>query len=437
MAKKALVLFLVLALFGGGGWFAFRHYQHLQEARMEEARKPRFACDAQGPWTLIRLVDDQQNYPQPRWIHPLPGGHLVAQLNWPGQQWVALFKEGAHQGSWAVPCPQGVDSRAFESATLLDAHMGPDRLLILLYASTGKKQQPLTLAFDLATNGLRWHHVGPGRRLIAAGAQSAPGVYLAHADQSLTFLPFVSPGPALEGQTLRLPSDLAGLTDLLPVGHKSLIAAHLQGLSTQLEDGTWIHHEAPAPDRELHFPEGLSALARTAEGIWWQPRPGQLFKVSQDGRSMEPVESSRLLCSAPFSKDAPLLKLIGKDAQDRVWFGLALPTSKKEASKPTVDTQADEQAGWATEQTAAATPAPEDASITWEDYLKAPLDRVYVWEPLISKLTLIQLGAVWPKLTPPWDMKQPHSLPPGVPEAGGLLIAGNHRVAYLPLKALL
>ena len=406
---------------------------------------PNIVCTNQGPWNLYSLAPEQADRSTPRWLRPLPGGYLVAQYAWPESQWIALFHEGKLLDLMAIPCPPTVDPGFFHSAELEDAQVRPQDVLVLLYARKDgwQKDKPLTLTLDLKTRTVRWFHRAPGNHLALAPGE--PWIFLFGSENTMWRLPLgvssaEGSGPvSLQGtEEIQLPQEIPNAISLLPLSSRSFLLTHTKGLSAWTQGGAWIHHPMPKEEASipLKFPETLNALARTPAGIWWQPHPGLLLQVLPDGKAVRIVDRSVFACGETHAKDALLLNLLGKDAQGRLWFGLAVPVLQAEGPKMTVDTKADEAEGWNAETAATAAPTvftPEDRT-QWEVYLKGALDRIYVWDPGSSRLDTQDLSGVWPVLAAPAGIPQPQGDGSLYAPGGGLLLGAGRMVGFLPLK---
>lgn len=408
---------------------------------------PKIVCTNQGPWNLYSLEPEQSNRPLPRWLRPLPGGYLVAQYAWPESQWVALFHEGKLLDLIAVPCPPTVDPGFFKSAELEDAQVRPQESLVLLYSRKDgwKKDPPLTLTIDLKSKKVRWFHRAPGNHLALVHGE--PWIFLFGSETAVWRLPLgvssakgSNPVPLQGAEEIQLPHDIPNAISLLTHSSKAFLLAHTKGLSAWTQAGAWIHHTMPQEEGgiPLKFPETLNALSRTPAGIWWQPHPGLLLQVQQDGKVIKKVDRSVFTCGEAHAKDAHLLNLLGKDAQGRLWFGLAVPVLQAEGLKMTVDTKADEAEGWNAETTAAAAIpvfTAEDRT-HWEDYLKGTLDRIYIWDPSSSRLETQDLSGIWPTLAAPSGIPQPQGDGSLYAPGGGLLLGAGGMVGFLPLRSI-
>jgi len=438
LKKGVLITVVIVAalLMIGVGYFAF------VLGRKAEG-SPAIVCEKQGAWTLIGVSPEQQDLPAPRWARPLPGGHLVAQFAWPQGQWMALFQDGALQELIEIPCPATLDKAFFKTAELVDAQLRPKEVLVLLLASPKHdgKELPVVLALDLKSKAIRWFHRAAGRNL--ALAPKDPSVFLSGGDGAIYRLPLAGKdGLALQGaEAIPMPAEVPNVASLLPVSAKAFLVAHTKGLSAHLENGSWLHHPLPKVETAvpLKFPETLNTLTKTSSGILWQPRPGQLFQVQSDGQIAKAVDRAPFACEESHAKDAQLLNLLGKDSQGRLWFGLTVPVLEEQAAILSVDTKVDESEGWTSEE-AAAPAAPvftaEDRT-QWQEYLKAPMDRIYTWDPASGRFMFLVLSQDWARLSAPPGLQAPQSDAAFHPYGDALLLPlGENRVAYLPFKAL-
>lgn len=444
MKKAVLLSSLALLVLGGGTagtvWLLQRP-AHAGPPEDEAAQS--VSARPEGAGVLLEIHDGGLPLRSLRWIGPLPGGVVVAQIaTQSDRQQVAVVKEGRTVGLFLVPKPAGVGDGLFNHAELQDAALMEGALVLLYKPLGGAEGDPaLVLALDLASSSLRWCHRAQGERLAAANAPKDAAVFLYGRTSPIQRLPVaLQKGEAAGIAPLRsalkpyeLPVELGEIGDLLPTGAWTFLVAHSKGLSAYNGSAKgWTHLPAPPPSR-LGFPDSRGALAQTGKRFWWQPEPGGVIPVQADGTPIADTEAPVIVIPDP-ALDASMLKLLGGDADGRLWFGLAAPSLR--APKPSMPPPAAGAEG------AGAAPAiqelPEFTSaelLAWETHLKGDLGRVYCFDPAGRKVQRLAWSEAWTVLKAPDGFSRP-ALAGGLrPGAGGALLVADRGAWWLPLKA--
>jgi hypothetical protein len=223
---------------------------------------------------------------------------------------------------------------------------------------------------------------------------------------------------------IELPPEAQDLEDLLPTGAWTFLAATRAGLSAYQGSKGWTHYPGPE-DKGVPCAGWKSRLAQGGRKIWWQPAPGRLVQVGQDGSLVADREITGFAPEDPQARDAGLLQLMGADATGRLWFSLATPAGPSAVAAPAPGADAVPAQG------AEGQPAPED----WAAYAARGLDRAYRWNPdKEGGLERLDWRQAWAALKAPAEMGG--AVPRVHPGAGSLLLEGNRAGWWLPLAAL-
>ena len=406
--KRVLALLALLAVaLGGASWWMLRR----QPSRTPlDGPDSAFTMEASGPGRLIRYQDVQTPLRAFRWLPPLPGGVLAAQvLSQNDRQRVALFRGGPAPDLLLVLKPVGVGDGFWRFAELDQAALAPGGTLILLYRQGDPSGQdaPLALALDVASQQVRWSCRGDFARLALTPAAEA--VYLYGGKGPIQRVALAPAGAAHPAPTaIDLPPEIQRLDDLLPTGPASFLASHRDGLSAYRAKDGWSHFPAPA-EPAVSCQDFRSSLVRAGKDIWWQPAPGRLVQVRADGSPRKEWQGA-LPAEDPLARDAQLLRVLGADPGGSIWFALATPA-----------------------------PAPADPAqpgAEWGAYAAAGLDRLYRWDPAKATLDRASWPRAWSALNPPPSVQAPALVPGLIPETGTLLAQGNRCAWWLPLQAL-
>lgn len=433
--KKPLVWTLALGLVALGSGLLLARRGAPPSAEAEDA--PLFTTQAQGAGRLLRL-QAKEPLRAIHWLPPLPGGWALCQVGTQSdRQLVALFQDGQLARTFQLPRLEGTSDGFYRQAEIRDAALAKDTLLLLVKADGGHRDLSVVMALTLEGE-LRWAHRAQADHLAigdsvvwAWGPSGTQRLPIATAKDERSNL---KTGRANMPEVLSWPYEIANPSTLLPTASGFLLS-HAKGLSSWRAEAGWAHTSLPVAS-PIAFPEPNGHIVQCAAGIFWQPRPGQLLKVTSDGQVLEPEE---LPAPDPAALDTALLKLLGCDDQGRLWFGLASPSLPlpQSASNPSVPGQpfpAGEAPG---------APAPETAALlktevlaALEAHLKAPMDRVYTWKPGDKALHLITLSQAWPRLGAPTAVTPPPSSAGLRPEAQALLLGTEQERWWLALKAL-
>lgn len=469
-ARMAACAALGLALLGAGwGWRALRHRPGF--AGLPEAPGSAFTIQSNGPGQLVRYLDGPAPLRVLRWLPPLAGDTVVAQvLGQNDRQRIALLHPGSPADLQLVSRPTGVADSFWRFATLGQAVLA-DGILLLLYRAEdpGSTEPPLLLAMDPSSQQALWWYRGPGTRLVLDEAPQA-GVYLYGGAGPVLRLP-LKPAPGADParpavRTIPLPPEVRTAEALLPTGTGAFLVSHPDGLAAY-RNSAWI--TLPAPEARGQACQAWhSTLARSGRDLWWQAVPGQWCKVRADGRPVT-VWSMALPEGDPYALDAGLAQLLGATPDGALWFALATPvaalapvqtdapasapasvpasaqtpapapaqTSTQASAHTSVPASAEPSAALseqasapASDQTSAQTSGPD-----WAAYLAQGQDRVYRWDPARHGLARSSLRAFWASFSPPPPVPVPA---PGTlaPAAGALLAEGSLCAWWLPLAAL-
>lgn len=432
--KGALVVtgLVALAAAAGVGWAVRRQPPR---ATLEDTASG-FAVNASGAGRFIQYQDLRTPLRAFRWLPPLPGGVLVAQiLGQNDRQRLAWFRDGADQGLVLVTKPVGISDGFWRFANLDAALPGPDGTLVLAYrAEPGSgSEPPVVLGLDPAGQQVRWWYRGDFERM-ALGPDASLYLYAARGPVLRLALAKAA-GALAAAESLDPPAEVASLEALLPTGPGRLLVAHAGGLAAYRPGAGWITLPAPEP-RGVPCQDWKPGLAQAGADFWWQPAPGGLVRVRADGR-IGSAWQAQLPEGDPFAPDAQLLRLLGAAPDGSLWFDLASPaaTAPVAPGAPAAPEPAPAPAG---PEAAPAPPLPAEAPVAgvdWAAYRAQGLDRIYRWRPGSKGLERLALGQAWAALQPP-----PAVAPPGsrrlAPAAGALAAEGNRCAWWLPLSAL-
>lgn len=424
---------LVLALGGCAFWMTRR----TPGAPPQDEILAPFKAQASGAGQLLELEPPPVPLRAVRWVGPLPGRAVVAQvLTQTGQQHVALFQDGKPGPVLSLPCPSNVPDNFFRFAELVDAVLIPGETVVLLYRGTNGADPALALAWDLPSGQMGWAHRAPGRHLALSPDRRS--VFLFGGNGGVSILDPARQAAKAKAHTtlVELPPESGEISSLLPMGSRSFLATHRSGLSAW-HHGAWTHVRAPAPS-PLGFDRGLGILAGSAKTAWWQPEPGRLIPLDPDGVPGVPRNLKALLPDAA-ALDAELLRLLGTDPEGGLWFGLARPALPPPAPAQEVAlAPPPPEAGAPAEAIGSALPAqPAPPSReAWETHLKLGLERIYRWPPGAETMTAMTWAEAWKNLAPPPGIPRPTGDGGLRPEAGALILGVPERMWWLPLKAV-
>ena len=398
-----------------------------------------FSASPAGQGALLRLdASAGQPLRAVRFLPPLGDGEVLAQaLTQTGDQMVGVFKDGRFHATVRVPLPDGVPDAFFRFARLQEAErLADDSLLLLFVDGTGNGASSWLVDADAKTGGAAWAlkvdgaHLAmePGRMSCLVWGKDALGRASWNAEPAFKPLP--------------LPTGVEVLDAVQPMPGGRLLLAFPGGLAL-LSHGVWSLTPLPDPG-DLAFPGAPGVLAAAGKAAYWQPRPGQLARVTEDG--IETVDLTKLAMPQGREKDAALLRLEGADARGRLWFSLAspdlsvaphpVPPEAAQAS-PAMGSLAALNGSQPAPAAAAPQPVPAPAfdPAAWADYLKDGLDRAYAWDPAKDAPRLVDWKAQWPSLGAPADFPLPlaRHLRPG---GGALLLDLDTRAWWVPLGRL-
>ena len=354
---------------------------------------------------------------------------LAQALTQTGDQLIGRFQGGAFTGTLRLAAPDGAPAAFFRFARLQDAARMQDGSLLLLFTDgTGGSASPWLVAADPASGEPRWALKGAGSHLTMArdgkSCLTWDGASLGRAVWNGT------PG----FKALPLPDGVSVVDAVVSEPDGAILLAHPGGIA-RFADKAWSAAPLPEPGA-LAFPGVPSTLALAGGTAFWQPRPGQLARISEDG-SATTVDLSTWALPKGHAQDAALLRLAGADAKGRLWFTLMTPDLTV-AAHPVDETQpsAALQAMAALNGSTPAAPAPSEKpvfdSAAWADYLKSGLDRAYVWDPSNATPRLLDWKTRWPGLGAPQDFPMP--LPRHLhPEDGAVLEELGTRAWWAPL----
>lgn len=432
----ALVLGLV-GLVGGGLWLVRRG---TATAPLEED-SALFKAESQGAGRLIQM-EPREPLRGVRWLQPLAGGFALCQVNTQSdRQLVALFQDGQPRALFSLPRPDGVSEGYFRQAEVRDALWVQDSLVLLLKAEGGRREAPLVMALD-REGALRWVQRASGEHLALA-----EGALWIWGPASAQRLP-LQPGKEGRGElppAVIWPEEVPPPEAFLPTSTGFLLS-HAKGLSAWRGEAGWSHTPAPPPS-PLGFGEPKGTLLKAGGTLYWQPEPGALLRVSPEGQILG---AESLPVTEGQAQDAALLRLLGRDGEGRLWFGLAAPLLPAGVTPPPAPGPAREAAapegpadeGWKEEAPVAEPAAPAATPLTpemreaYEALIRRPMDRLYAWKPGEKALRAIVWSQLWPRLSAPAAFAPPPGDGALRPEANGLLFGTEQQRWWLPLGAL-
>ena len=454
MNKRRLVISGLVAMLAAGGlWLSLRRQP--SGSPLEEAASA-FRVDTSGPGRLITYQDTQVPLRALRWIGPLPGGWLAAQvLTQSDRQQVAFFCNGQPAGQVLVTKPLGISEGYWRFAVLEAVLPLADGGAVLLYApeKMAADDKAVAVAVDLATANVRWSHRGGFSRMaLATGAD--PGIYFFGGKAPIQRLSLAAAsqgnagreGPNGAAKSLELPAEIPEVEDLLPTGGYSFLVSHRNGLSAYRGGKGWTHYPAPE-DKGVACLDWRSSLVMAHKKIWWQALPGRLAQVQPDGTTLAEWAPEGWAPDDPQARDGKLLRLLGSDAGGALWFAVAAPAPAMPAAP------AGQASGDSTMAAGAAAPlfarpapvvAPESAvpaEVTppvedWPGYAAKGLDRVYRWDAGKKRLERFVWSQDWKAINPPPDLATPGAGQALLPGSGALLVEGTRSAWWLPLEAL-
>ncbi len=320
--RKSVIgaLALGLVVIGGGLWLARRG----AAAAPVEDEAALFTAKPEGAGQSLQL-DAREPLRAVRWLPPMAGGLALCQVSTQSdRQLLALFQDGNPRTLMALPRPEGVSEGYFRQAEVRDAHSVGGALVLLLKADGGRRELPVVMALD-AKGGLLWTHRAQGEHL--APFDGALWIWGPSSAQRLPLGPASAAKPLPPAVTW--PEEVPPPTAFLPTSGGFLVS-HAKGLSAWRGEGAWTHTPAPAPS-PLGFSEPKGTLLRVASTLYWQPEPGTLLKVSPEAQVAAP---EALPAPEGQEKDGALLRLLGADAEGRLWFGLAAPLLPAASTQP-------------------------------------------------------------------------------------------------------
>jgi hypothetical protein len=362
------------------------------------------------------------------------------------RQQFTIFDQGKPSGTVTVPRPQEATDAFFRFAELRAALLLEGGRALLLYGpGDGRKDvDSLLLCLDLNGQTVAWATRAPADRIAYEPSQDPDEVYLFGSGTPLRKVRF--PGPGKAGQpkveAIDLPAEVVGLSSILPTGRGTFLTAHSKGLSAFLGPKGWVHH--PPPERTgMAFRETPPVLLTAGGSFWWQPFPGRLFQVRQDGEVKSEIPLGDSFAGKVLELDSGLLCLLGADPSGNLWFGLAppllldsgpVPPSEPASKAPPATLPAQEPSPPAPGE-AAHGPSPEERA-RWEAHLKAGLARVYRWDHNRPALRLYRWSSCWEALGQPAGFQPPAGDGRLRPGSGGILLGGERHVAWIPIHAL-
>ncbi|MBS1766775.1 MAG: hypothetical protein JST05_05145 [Acidobacteria bacterium] len=436
--KRALPWILTLLVAGAAatGLYRLSRRDRGSAPPQDLAQAALFTASPSGKGMLLSLnASGTQPLRSVRFLPPLPDGTVLAQaLTQTGDQMVGRFEQGRFAGSFRIPLPDGVPDAFFRFAKLHEAAPLEDGSLLLLFVDgTGNGAASWLVNADPKTGETAWgvktagshFAMEPGRMSCLLWDKDSLGRASWNAEPSFKPLP--------------LPSGVEVLDAVQPLPDGRLLLAYPGGLAA-LAHGAWTLTPLPDPG-DLAFPGTPGALAVSGKVAYWQPRPGQLWRVTEDGAAS--VDLGQLAMPKGREKDAALLRLDGADARGRLWFSLASPdlSVAPHPSQPAAEPPAPALSALAAMNASAAAPAPATPTppafdpAAWADYLKDGLDRAYVWDPAQGAPRLVDWKAEWPALGAPADFPLPlarHLQP----EGGALMLDLDTRAWWVPLGSL-
>ena len=432
--KRALPLVLSLLAAGAAiaGLYTLGRRHRAAAPVQGPAEAPTFNAAPAGTGFLLSLnTEAAQPMRAVRYLLVQQSGEVLGQaLTQTGDQLIGRFQSGQFVGTLHLPLPDGVPAAFFRFARLQDAAQLADGALLLLFTDgTGGSAAPWLVETDSAGQ-VQWTLKASGSHLaVEAGGASCllwDGGSLARATWS------GEPGLV----SLPLPDGVSVVDGISPLDGRNLVLSHPGGLARSV-GGAWTTLPLPDPGL-LSFPGMAGSLAKAGFDLFWQPRPGQLYRLGRDGGTAA-VDLSAWSFPKEREKDAALLRLAGADAKGRLWFTLATPDLTVDAhpsagDQPSAAVQAVAALSGSSAPAAAPSQPAFDAA-AWADYLKGGLDRVYVWDPSGSSPRLLDWKARWPSLGAPADFPMPLARHLH-PAQGALLQELDARAWWVPLDRL-
>lgn len=407
MKRIAILTVILLALALGAG-FALRRRP---SGTLLEGPAHAFALAPAAKGWRLSFNDAEIPLRGLRFLPPRQEGILVAQAQTQSdRQLVAVFRDGALAADFMVGRPQGAGEGFWRFARLQDAYALPDGTLLLLYrpGDPASTEPSLLLATDPRPGEAKWVHRGAFDRM-AVWAGNDPSVLLYGGPGPIARLPLAGarrPTP----RTIEVPAELGAIEDLAATGPATFLAAAPGTLWAFLGAKGWTSYPSPA-DPAVPCEGWRGSLAQAGRKVYWQPSPGRVVHVAQDGSLVADLEPTGMPGDDPQARDLRLARLLGADASGRLWFSLAQPLP----------------------QPAAPADAPDGAG-DWAAYAAQGLDRIYRWSPEKGTLERFAWGQAWSVLAPPQGV-QP--APPVLrPQAGACVLEGQGCAWWLPLSAL-
>lgn len=442
MTRPGPMLGVVAAiLLAGGGLFWMT--RRTPGVPPQEAAGMPFRVESTAPGSLLVLEPPTAPLRSLRWVGPLPGRSAISQiLTQTGRQQAALFLDGRLAATATFEVPAEVSPGFFAFADLVEAAVIPDRMALLLYRGPGSHGTGLLLAWDLRSGSVAGSLKTQGGRLALAPDHRSAYLFGEGADLTLLRLP-EGAGARIRSSRIELPPEVGTPSSLLPLGPQAFALAHSRGLSTW-QGGTWTHTPPPPPS-PLGFGPGGGALAGGSRGAWWQPEPGRLIPLRNDGTPGE-TQDLKALLPAEAVLDAEMLHLLGMDEDGSLWFDLRRPN----LPGPNPDPNPGPGPGLAPEPAsppaAGGTPLPTPGGLSdaladasraaWTAHLQKGLDRIYRWKPGTPAMKGAAWEVLWKQAPPPPGIAVPSAEGGLHPEAGGVLLGRPDRMWWLPLASV-
>jgi hypothetical protein len=410
--KRILIAAVVMAALGALlAWMTRRE----PSGSLLDGPETAFSIGAASPgW---RVSFDTATTPL-RSLHFLPPrqpGFLVAQAETQSdRQRVAVFKDGGLAAEFLVGRPQGAGDGFWRFARLADARVLPDATFLLLYRPGDPSSTEPSLLLATGADGVaRWVHRGAFDRL-ALTPGGDPAALLYGAPGRIERLPLQS-GPHPAPRVIEVPAELTTIEDLVATGPSTFLAAAPGTLWAYQDSKGWT--SSPSPEAPSVPCESWHAsLALAGRDVYWQPAPGRVVQVAQDGTLVAGHEITGMPDGDPQARDLRLMRLLGADAAGRLWFDLAQPMAQPSAMASTPPAGGDE--------------ALED----WGAYAGQGLDRVYRWTPGKATLERFAWSQAWKALAPP------QGVAPGTPRldpaSGSFVLEGQGAGWWAPLASL-
>lgn len=365
--------------------------------------QPAFQVTPSGQGFLVQHGDNRVPLRTLRWVDVASGcPQLVQMTTQSGRQMLVMLEGTVVGGPITIPKPSTMPDNVFAFARLVTAFRLQGETWLLHYASEQGQAAPgHLLVVDLKA-----------QRLLADQAVDGSQSALFPASRGAHVLLVWGHRPGVTQQEIRYqnPGTWQIRTSALdaPEGSGPLLAATLlpggqvvttDGASLFCREGRAPAWSSPlaAPAPVLTFPTTQAALVQARGALWWQPRPGQLLRLSSQGADPQPAALPPP--EAPFEMDGAMLSLIGADAQGALWFRLQAPNpevppthpvpalaSVPPAPTPTADPSSPE--AWLPDTPAQATPPA--TTETWKAYLAQGTERIYRWVPGASTLTRLR-----------------------------------------------